>query len=382
MSFKTLKWFSRSWPRLLFSAMSLILISLSGRAFGQNDPDIDLELPLRRDSILSVRNLSSANDTIKLKQMIAIKYQSLLVVDSLQVLYIDGVPVPESHPWRINEEENIIYFTIDQSVQNLLLKFAEGENDDNPFIPVYFGLGSKYKQAILSKTSIYVEVHQKIWVGWFVATGLAIFTLIVLALRSNVLKDENNLYFSLGRTQLFFWTLLFMVAYIFICFKTDSLPDIPTSVLIIIGISVTTTGASSLIDSKAKNATPIDPEAKSEGFFADILSDGSSINIQRFQNVAFNVIFGILFLQKALSDHLLPDFDQNVLILLGLSSGAYAGLKTTEKAKDQTEPPAITVGDQMDSNAAQAPTAVRQENITNSATSTSTDAADNDANAS
>src|SRR6185312_15189885 len=108
----------------------------------------------------------------------------------------------------------------------------------------------------------------------------------LISVKFNILKDDNNLYYSLGRTQLFYWTLLVLIAYLSICFKTDTLPDLPLSVLAILGISVSTTAISKLVENKNKDIVPIDKNAKSEGFFFDILSDGSSINIQRFQNVA------------------------------------------------------------------------------------------------
>src|SRR5207247_563920 len=93
-----------------------------------------------------------------------------------------------------------------------------------------------------------------------------------------------------------------------------------------------------LIENKTKEVVKLDPNARSEGFLIDILSDGSSINIHRFQNVVFNLVFGLIFIQKTISTHLLPSFDDNVLLLLGISSGAYAGLKITETTKEQNRP--------------------------------------------
>lgn len=331
----------------IFLSMLCCLMVLS--TYGQTDPDTDPESARApADSILSIRNLSSQKDTIRNKDVIAVTLQTTADLDTLKTLYIGGLVVPGAAPWKVNAADKIVYFYNDNAVQAFLLKFVGSNPFDKSYIPVSLGIGSAKRQVSASVATIYIEVRQKINYWWVIAVAIMIAALVIVALRHNILKDDQNLYYSLGRAQLFFWTLLLMVAYLQICLKTDTLPDIPLSVLAIIGISVTTTAASKFIENKTKANPIIDRQARSEGFMLDILSDGSSINIQRFQNVAFNVFFGAIFLQKAFSTHLLPDFDQNVLILLGVSSGAYAGLKMTEAAKEQVTEPVPTNADLAD----------------------------------
>ncbi|MFX8785951.1 hypothetical protein ABTM90_19220, partial [Acinetobacter baumannii] len=62
-------------------------------------------------------------------------------------------------------------------------------------------------------------------------------------------------------------------------------------------------------------------------------------SVHRFQNVIFNIIFGVIFLQKVIAEHKLPDFDNTVLILMGISSGSYAALKTTEPQNSNIQNP-------------------------------------------
>ena len=176
--------------------------------------------------------------------------------------------------------------------------------------------------------------------GWVAVVILVLLTII--GLLNNILKDDNNLYYSLSRAQLFYWTLLFVFCYLFIWFQTGSLPDVTSSALVILGISAGTTAAGKVIENQSKLKVEIDPNAKSEGFFMDILSDGSSINIHRFQNIVFSVVFGIIFLQRSVSAYSMPSFDENVLLLMGLSSGTYAGLKITEPLKDQSRVAPVT----------------------------------------
>ncbi len=291
-----------------------------------------------KDTVISVKSLGPQPDSAKLKQVIAIRVSSAKDAEMFSTLYVDGIALPKLKPWKINAGDKILFFPLNTDVQEVLLNFLQSSPFEKSVIPVYFSVGTPKQALINNKIPIYVEVRQRIATWWIWLAAVVLIALAIAALKYNILKDDNNLYYSLGRTQLFFWTLLVLTAYIMICLKTDTIPDLPLSVLGILGISVSTTAVSKLIENKNKAGIPIDVNAKSEGFFLDILSDGSSINIQRFQNVAFNLFFGVVFLQKAFANHIMPDFDQNVLILMGISAGTYAGLKNTEATKEQSEP--------------------------------------------
>jgi hypothetical protein len=258
---------------------------------------------------------------------------------------VDGIAVNGLKPWKTNEADKTLYFRLDDRVQDILLTFLASSPFEKSVLPVHFSIGGPHSYIANNSLVLYVEVRQKISHLWIWAAAVLLALLAGVSLKCNILKDDNNLYYSLGRAQLFFWTLLVLVAYLSICFQTDTLPDLPLSVLAILGISISTTAVSKLVENKNKSAVPIDQNAASEGFLFDILSDGSSINIQRFQNVAFNLFFGVIFLQKTFANHIMPDFDQNVLILMGISSGAYAGLKNMEATKEQQEPPKQTGDD-------------------------------------
>ena len=290
------------------------------------------------DSILSITNLSSKKDSAKINEIIAVQLSTVKPIASFTTLYVDGLAVPELRPWKVSDRDKTVLFKLDHNLQDLVVEFLESKAIDKAVIPIYFSVGDSVQYVNKGTVPIYLEVKQKIsriWV-WIIAAILTIF--LVMALTQNVLKDDNNLYYSLSRTQLLFWTVLFSVAYLYLCMQTGALPDIPGSLLAIMGITAATTAVTKVIENNHKEKAPIDPEATSEGFFLDILSDGSSINIQRFQNVMFNLLFGIIYIQKTLSTNLMPDFDSNVLLLLGISSGTYAGLKITEATKEQNKP--------------------------------------------
>jgi hypothetical protein len=299
------------------------------------DTSKKLALP---DSIISITDLSTQKDSAKINEILAFKVKTAKPMSYFSNLYVDGIKVKGLKPWGINNDDKIVFFKLDHKVQNLVEQFLESKAIDKADIPVYLSVGDSAKSIINGIRSMPLEVKQRINVTWVWVMTIILIIILAVALKNNILKDDNNLYYSLARTQMLYWTILFGIAYLYICKQTGTLPDIPGSILAIMGISAATTAASKVIENKHKDATPIDPTAKSEGFFMDILSDGSSINIQRFQNVAFNFLFGVIFVQKALSTNLMPDFDNNVLLLLGISSGTYATLKITEATKEQNKP--------------------------------------------
>ncbi|UOE47327.1 hypothetical protein MTO98_23250 [Mucilaginibacter sp. SMC90] len=300
-------------------------------------PKIDsaAKTTLLPDSIISITNLSGRKDSARLNEILAIRIKTKLPIDSFKTLYIDDIKVGETAFWSSNDYEKIIYFKIDESVQNLAVQFLASKSIDKARIPVYLSVG--YSGGYITKGLIktQLEVKQKIsrvWV-WIIAVVMGGF--LAMGFKNNILKDDSNLYYSLSRTQLLYWTVIFSLSYLYICNETGALPDIPGSLLAILGISAATMATGKVIENDQKTKTDIDPKAHSEGFFHDILSDRSSINIQRLQNVLFNVLFGLIFIQKTVSSNLLPDFDNNILLMMGISAGTYAGLKATEPTKDQ-----------------------------------------------
>lgn len=343
----TLNWLpsAKSQPRIVI-LLSLIFLftGVTENLYAQTQPDTVKKATTApvKDSIVSIINLGTQHDSAKIKDVLAIKVITSKNIDSLNTLYVDGIAVNGLRYFKTNYAEKILYFRLNNKIQDTLLKFSESSPFEKTIVAVNLGVGSgaRTPHNYISNAHLqtYIEIRQKINNVWIWISVIALLLLSISGLRYNILKDDNNLYYSLGRTQLFYWTLLVLIAYIFICFKTGTIPDLPVSVLAIIGISVSTTAVSKLVENKNKDKVPIDKDAKSEGFFLDILSDGSSINIQRFQNVAFNIFFGIIFLQKTFTNNIMPDFDQNVLILMGISSGAYAGLKNMEATKEQNQP--------------------------------------------
>lgn len=69
----------------------------------------------------------------------------------------------------------------------------------------------------------------------------------------------------------------------------------------------------------------------SEGFLKDILSDSSGVAFHRFQVLAWAVVLGIVFVWAVYKNLAMPQWDDSLLALLGISSGTYLGLKLPEQ---------------------------------------------------
>lgn len=160
-------------------------------------------------------------------------------------------------------------------------------------------------------------------------------------LRDNsAIPDIQKRPYSMARTQLAFWTLIVSVSYIFIALVTGELAPLSTSTLVLLGVSGATTATAALIDSNdiLNNAVRHQNTDETKGWLTDLLSDNNGISVHRFQMLVFNMILGIFFLQQVFTYLHMPEFGNNMLVLLGISNGTYAGIKILENKN--TEAPA------------------------------------------
>lgn len=143
--------------------------------------------------------------------------------------------------------------------------------------------------------------------------------------------------YSLSRVQLLVWTVIISCSYIYVVFCLNCDPgilvEINRTALLLIGMSLVTKAAASTIDS-SQTEEQRNRDEPSEGFFTDILSDGEGVAIHRMQNVIWSVIAITVYISILLGIHdtpaQLPTLDNTLLVLTGLSSVGYLGLKMSE----------------------------------------------------
>ena len=172
--------------------------------------------------------------------------------------------------------------------------------------------------------------------------------------RYGMLRDNSTAIpkpFSFARVQLAWWMVIIITSAISILISRGVMPTFDTSTLYLLGISSATTIGATLIDISDQtnpNMPVLGQNMQGKDLFMDILSDKNGINMHRFQTVIFNTVFGIWFIIYVLNhigdagtavDNIIPVVTSNNLILLGVSSGLYTALKTTENKQLTTIPP-------------------------------------------
>lgn len=205
---------------------------------------------------------------------------------------------------------------------------------------------------------------------WALSAGLAILLFagfIMIILKSYMLTEApDHVSYSLGRTQMAWWTVLTVWGFFFI-YQYTGTADVTNSVVVLMGISSATGLGAVLIDrehTKKEDAKKEDTkkedakteEPKKEGarnerrtehaskpcvpqrnhFFAKLLSDPSdSLNdysLHRVQIFCWNLAMSYVFLRSVVINYTMPEFDNTLLALMGVSSAAYLGFKRQENS--------------------------------------------------
>jgi len=173
--------------------------------------------------------------------------------------------------------------------------------------------------------------------------------LFVLMKKTDLLKDDStctdNKPYSLAKTQLAFWTLIVFSSFVYLIGKIDFVIDsgftFNETALLLLGISGATTVLGKTIDTSdqqkvnsgtaaGNTTTPRHQDDCSEGFFIDILSDANGISIHRFQNVIFTVALMAAFPVYVCSEGSMPEWNNTLMTLMGISSAGYLGVKVNE----------------------------------------------------
>jgi hypothetical protein len=157
------------------------------------------------------------------------------------------------------------------------------------------------------------------------------------AVRANEVRSKD-IPFSLSRSQLCFWLFIISISFVFIWLNTDGdMPNITGSTAMLLGISGGTSVLSKIIESSGKSTSDPKPTAadfyknsKSKNFFLDIVSDDNGLSVSRLQMVIFTFILGLYYAWYVMLNLEMPEFTSTTLLLMGISSSTYAGIKFNE----------------------------------------------------
>jgi len=159
-----------------------------------------------------------------------------------------------------------------------------------------------------------LPLNPKVWFNW---------------VKTQVPKKKKP--YSLAWSQMAFWTVLIVGAYLFLWIVTQDRDILPGSALILLGISAGTALGAGMV-------TPPSNRLESRGFLTDVLSDGNGISFHRFQIVIWTIVLGIVFLASVYNRLLMPSFSENLLALMGISGVTYVGFKFQEEPKKTLGP--------------------------------------------
>ena len=153
-----------------------------------------------------------------------------------------------------------------------------------------------------------------------------------LTLLDLIVTSEDNCY-SLSRFQIYIWTVWVVIAFVAMAFYYCSFPTIPNNLAILMGINGLTTVLSTSISNRKKTIT----RQSSPSFYRDIFLDqNGTLDLPRTQMFIWTIVIltthiYIFWHHYYSGSPSLPDVDSGLLILMGVSNGAYLGVKATDK---------------------------------------------------
>ena len=296
-------------------------------------------------------------------------------------LYLNGMPLQGEEPVYMKENGKIL-------LRFPLLRSEESKDTWSALLgrpgiqerPVKVSVGVTGCAEGCTNTTdavpIRLVVLRRYWLlGFVIAVALFLFILLRLARATSLLHDRGlKSPWSLGRVQMAWWFVFVASSFVYIWIVTGSYSNLSNSVLALIGISAATALFGAVIDDN-KRAQMVEREAleaeklqletanrglaandpaflvnnqrvqemngklaqlpaeqKASGhFWQDILSDDHGVSFHRFQIVIWTLVLTLIFVVRIHTHLAMPDFDSQLLALMGISSGAYLGFKFPEK---------------------------------------------------
>ena len=182
----------------------------------------------------------------------------------------------------------------------------------------------------------------RMWVS-ILAALLCIGVVLIAGLRTGIFRvsqvDQEKRAeapYSLALVQMGFWYVVVLFSMLFLWVVTGSYVPMPGTVLGIIGISTMTGLVAGATDKRIITRTPIvaDPSwpqsKKHRTFWRDMVTDSTGDwSLQRVQILIWNLLFGLYYAYQVYRTLTMPDIDESMLVLMGLSSTAYIGGKVT-----------------------------------------------------
>ena len=311
--------------------------------------DSTCALPVRKAMVKKVTQLKTHKPEAGLGDYIKVEVANIDVLleeaknkNEKIILYFNEIPMHGIYAEFISSHDNSLIFqlirdTLSMKCWNIFYRGPSIEYKRHVRVSVGFENDGSLESSVKDFTLELVKKDQLVFTLCGIVIVFVLF--IVLVRKTGIIRDDNSLMgqkapFSLSRTQLAFWTFIIVFSFLFIYIITGAIPPITGSTLVLLTSSMATAAGAKVIDSSKNPKQEMGVEV-SEGFFKDIISDHNSVSIHRFQMLIWTFILGILFLRCVIKSLSMPQFDDSMLILMGVSSGTYLGLKIPEKGPSE-----------------------------------------------
>lgn len=261
-------------------------------------------------------------------------------------LFVDGLMIPGSkvHVLHRDSSATLLFKLSRDSVSNAVWSvFYQAPRKASRKVVVSAGYegGKPIRIAAKKKTNLtLVLVKSHLVVGAWLVMIILVGGIGLLAWKTTLLRDAglNGVSgpFSLSRVQLAYWTMIVSLSFLYIWATTGDFATIAGSTLLLMSISLGTTAAATVID-KSQDKMVRHQDFPSDNLLSDVLSDANGLSMNRFQMVVWNIIMGVVFISGVYRDLSMPQFSDNLLMLMGVSSSAYVALKIPENKSGTAE---------------------------------------------
>ncbi len=358
--------------------------------------DLDQKIPTLGDRVIvKIDGLSEAIDNGKIYKFNQETQSNILSPFYYQnlVLQLKGYPLNGLHPTRLANKKDYLEFKLahfGESNEAWSSIFGSALNYESDDIAVTVGCPNgdsiSLDENIFQENNKFNIVKIRLWGslrGFIILIPVGVLVIsFFFGINSPILRGDGiskNRSYSLGRTQLAWWSYLIFFSFLALFAITGNYSNIITSQsMILLGIGSGTTLASAFIDSGKKLDFPdrqirikeldieidrLDKEIKktkkiskndlslieearkleqkkdlkseingyelqSKNFVTDLLKDANGeYNLHRYQIFIWTIILGAIFIYQVIITFKMPEFDATLLALQGISSGTFLALK-------------------------------------------------------
>ncbi len=176
-----------------------------------------------------------------------------------------------------------------------------------------------------------ILVRQRWFVVCVALIGFLFVLFLGLAIKTDILREAGpapevgRKPYSLAVLQMAIWFFVIIASWLMLYVVKHTMNTLTEPLVMLMGISAGTGVGGVVIDINGGQK-----KRYSQGFLRDVLSDDYGISFHRFQVFAWTLVLVAVFVRQVTAYMTMPEFDTSLLVLMGISSGTYLGLKVTE----------------------------------------------------